>query len=403
MSHAVASAAPLLHVDVVYVNYNSSALLAQSIDSLRTVPRQGFEVGTVVVVDNASRADQQDLLAGLPADVQVIRCSVNRGFAAGCNLGARAGAAPAILFLNPDTRVLADTLPPLVPTFHAHAGRVLLGPRHFMDDACTLGFAPLHGTSLLRGVGQALWGRGLVPDRSLRDLRARVALWRAARPCPQRSLSGGALLVGRQTYGELDGFDESYFLYVEDTDLCVRARARGIPVLYEPRARIVHYGDQSSRQDAGAANGAAAASEQVYLRKHHGALARGARRLALAAIARLPNRQRRWHRATPIATDHAFARPSDRPWVVELARSPLFDHGVTVFPTEPVHRWPRDLWRRLRPGRYYARIVEETGRDAWCERALFAMEHCTGPRACGPGSPAAMHRSTGLADPNRRA
>ncbi|MEZ5962278.1 MAG: glycosyltransferase family 2 protein [Planctomycetota bacterium] len=365
----------MMRVDVVYVNYNSTAWLARSIASLLAAPPQGFALGAVVVVDNASSPADQALLDGLPDAVRVVRAGANRGFAAGCNLGARAGDAPALLFLNPDTRVLADTLPPMVPTWHARAGRVLLGPRHFMDDACTLGFAPLHGTAWHTGVSNALWGRGFAPDPSLRALRARVALWRAERPTPVRALSGGALLVGRAAYEELGGFDERYFLYVEDTDLCLRARKRGIDVLYEPRARIVHYGDQSSRQDAGAADGAAAASERVYLRKFHGVVSRGVRRLVLSLATRLPARQRRWGAGSATTVAHVFERPGRGPWVVELARSPMFDHGVTVFPDGDTFGLPADLWPRLRPGRYFARIAEEDDVGAWHERALFVVDN----------------------------
>ncbi len=362
-------------VDVVYVNYNSTALLLASVESLLAAPCDGFALGSIVVVDNASRSDQVALLDSLPPRVTVIRSPNNTGFAVGCNLGAKRGDAPAILFLNPDTHVLADTLPPLVQGLRAHHGRALLGPRQFVDAACTLSFAPLHGTSLMGEVMNTLWGRGFAPDRSCRDLRERAALWRSTTPQAARALSGGALLIGRPAHAELGGFDERFFLYVEDTDLCLRARARGIPVLYVANARVVHYGDQSSQQNEGVANTAAAAGLQSYLHKHHGVVARTARRLALALAQRLPDRQARWHQGVAIDHTFTFQRPSPKPWVVEMARSPLFDHGATAFPDGATYRLPSELFRRLRPGAYFARIAEEVRADEWRERGLYVLQH----------------------------
>ncbi len=362
-------------IDVVYVNYNSSALLRTSIESLLAAPCDGFTLSSIVVVDNASRPDQMALLDALPARVTVIRSPNNTGFAVGCNLGAKQGNAPAILFLNPDTHVLADTLPPLVYALRAHDGRALLGPRQFVDADCTLSFAPLHGTSLWGDVKNTLWGRGFAPDRSCRELGRRAALWRSTTPQAARALSGGALLIGRPAHAELGGFDERFFLYVEDTDLCVRAHARGIPVLYVANARVVHYGDQSSQQNEGVANTAAAAGLQAYLHKHHGVIARTARRAALALAQRLPDRQARWRQGVAIDRTFTFQRPSTRPWVVEMARSPLFDHGATAFPDGDTYRLPSELFRRLRPGTYFARIAEEVRADDWRERGLYVLQH----------------------------
>jgi hypothetical protein len=66
--------------------------------------------------------------------------------------------------------------------------------------------------------------------------------------------------------------------------------------------------------------------------------------------------------------------PGDRPWVVELGRSPLFDDGLTAFPAARSFCVPEDLWHRLRPGTYYARTAEEVRPDRWLERALHRLD-----------------------------
>jgi hypothetical protein len=362
-------------VDVVYVNYNSTALLLGSVACLLAADCAGFTLGDVVVVDNASEPEQAKLLAHLPRRVQVIHAGSNRGFGAGCNLGARAGKGDAVFFVNPDTRVLPDTLPPLVSALVAHGGRAVVGGRQFMDDGCTLAFAPLHGMSLWGDVVNALWARGYTPELSLRGLRQRVELWRSKSPQPARAVSGGVMLISRAVFKDLAGFDERYFLYVEDSDLCRRARARGVPVLYAPASRIVHYGDQSSQRNAGVASAAAAAGIETYLRTHHGTLARTARRWLLAVTQRLPQRQTRWHGGTLVSRDFTFTRPSAQPWVVEVARSPLFDHGLTAFPDGATFTLPGALWETVRAGRYYARVAEQVRGGKWRERALYVVEH----------------------------
>jgi GT2 family glycosyltransferase len=369
---AAAQATP--GVDVVYVNHDSSRWTLQSVASLLAVAADGFALRSIVVVDNDSAPAEAAMLRALPARVQVVHAPNNAGFAAGCNLGARAGSAELVLFINPDTRVLADTLPPLVAAWRAALGRAVVGPRQFLDDACTLAFAPLSGTSLWASLQHAAWDRGLAPGLSLRLLRRRVAMWDRGIPVAARALSGGALLIGRELYAELDGFDERFFLYAEDTDLCVRASRAGAAVRYVPGARIVHYGDQSSRRAVERAGAAAAASEAAFLRKHHGPLARSLAAAAQAVVRRLPVRQHRWQRAVPAALDHEFLRPGGCRWVVELARSPLFDLGVTVFPDGGAYRLPADLWARLRPGGYYARVAEEAEEARWRERGLYRLE-----------------------------
>ena len=96
-------------LDVVVVNWNTGPYLRGCLDSVAHATRTSFELGTVVVVDNASTDDSLAGLRRLPFHFGILRNAENRGFAAACNQGAGAGDGDFLLFLNPDTRVFRPT------------------------------------------------------------------------------------------------------------------------------------------------------------------------------------------------------------------------------------------------------------------------------------------------------
>ena len=374
-------------VDVVLVNYNSTRFLLRSVASL--LEHATPYLARVVVVDNASRPDEGASLASLPPGVTLVRAPRNLGFAAACNLGAARGDAPTLLFLNPDTMVLPETVPGLLRALEQHHGAALVGPRQHPDRSRTMTVSPLVGTSLLADATHALYERGWLGERSLHLLRWRAELLQAAEPVRVRGLSGAALAMGRAVFQALGGFDERYFLYVEDTDLCLRARDRGVAILYLPHVGVVHFIDQSARQDRQTALDAAAAGREAFFAKRHSRIVRAAARAAAAAATRLPLRGHRADRAVPHDPDGPFrfpASPRGR-GVFELARSPLFDNCLTAFFRGDAFRLPDDVLSHLTAEPCFARLAEETGPGRWEERALFRVERrSTGSRASAAGA-----------------
>lgn len=217
-------AGKLPYVDVVVVAWNQERWLLACLESIDALVCERFEIARVLVVDNASTAPVRSTLRA-STKLTVLTNATNRGFAAGCNQAAARSRADFILFLNPDTRIHADALTRAVAVLEAPSGREIgiVGLR-LTDDT---------------GVTQRTCGRfpGLVAiaNRTLGLSRiaparlggVRLLDWPHDVSRDVDFACGAALLVRRRVFEALGGFDERLFLYLEDADLSLRARAAG--------------------------------------------------------------------------------------------------------------------------------------------------------------------------------
>ena len=223
------------HVDVVVVAYNSGATLRSCVEELAGAP----EI-SVIVVDNGSTDGCADTVRDLP--LTLIR-EKNRGFAAGCNRGAAAAASAFVLFLNPDARITPDGVKALA----ARAAEDSVGavaPRIVSADG-HLEFSQRRFPSVVSTYAQALFLHRVFDKASWTDEVIRdPALYETPRSADW--VSGACVLVRRSVLDVIGGWDESFFLYSEDTDLCRRVRSAGYEVLFEPETSAVHIGGQSS-------------------------------------------------------------------------------------------------------------------------------------------------------------
>lgn len=217
--------------DAVVVSYRSRDTLRDCV-----APLAAMSDVAVVVVDNASDDGSPEIVADL--DVRVVRAERNGGFAYGCNIGARIGHAPYVLFLNPDARIDVSALAELRQVLESDPGTGLAAPRllygdgslapsqrHFPDPVTTFGEALF----LHRLCPRARWSSELMLDPADYD-RDGEPDW----------VSGACMLVRRSALEQVGGLDERYFLYCEDTDLCARLRAAGWGIHYTPRATVGH-------------------------------------------------------------------------------------------------------------------------------------------------------------------
>jgi len=221
-------ATPYLSVCILVLRH--SALAVDCLDSLR---RPGvLPPGTeLVVVANGTPVDQLDALTAHD-DVVLVVNEVNLGFAGGSNQAASVARAPLLLFLNDDSTVEKGCIDALVRVISTDPAIGAVGARIASGD----------GT--LEEAGSVLWrdgwathvGEGLGPDSRAFD-----------EPRDVDFASANGLLVTRKAWDAVGGFDERFYpAYFEDVDLCLALAARGFRVRYEPQARIVHRGSQSS-------------------------------------------------------------------------------------------------------------------------------------------------------------
>jgi N-acetylglucosaminyl-diphospho-decaprenol L-rhamnosyltransferase len=264
----MAAMAPAPQLTVQVVSYRTRAYLERCLASVAADLREGPS-HEIRLLENASGEDLEPLAA------RYRRCTLrvaerNLGFGAGHNLLAAGARAPYLLILNPDTEIVEPgTIRRLLAALASGPQIAVAGPRLLDASGAT-----------------QRWDHGRLHGlRAQISYRGGYSYWREAeRPLEVAWVSGAAMLVARASFEAVGGFDESFFLYKEDEDLCLRIRRRGGAVLYDPRVAVLHHGSvvaPRARELAGA--------ERRFIAKHF-ARARGRR--AFAAVHRLLPRLR---------------------------------------------------------------------------------------------------------------
>lgn len=236
----------MIGLDVVCVNWNAGPQLAACLASLAGTDRSRVGLGRVVVVDNASCDGSAVGLDPGELPLQVITNPINRGFAAACNQGARGGPSPYVLFLNPDTRLEADSLTAPLAFLQSPAaadigicGIQLVDEQGRVARSCARFPTPGQLVAASTGVDRLL--PGAFPGFVMRE-------WDHQDSRRVDHVIGAFYLVRRELFESLGGFDERYFVYLEDLDFSLRARQAGWHSYYLARARAFHRGGGTSEQ-----------------------------------------------------------------------------------------------------------------------------------------------------------
>jgi N-acetylglucosaminyl-diphospho-decaprenol L-rhamnosyltransferase len=226
-------------VSAVVVNYRSAELTAACVASLRA-----DGVDEVVVVDSASGDDCQVRLAAADPKAIFVPMAGNRGYGAAANAGVGRTGGDVVLICNPDLIVTPGTVPALVATLDADPLIGAAGPRIDRSDGTRYPSARTF-PSLAESVGHGFVGLLTTDNRWSRSYLRTGA--EAAGPVDW--VSGAFVAVRRPAWDAVGGFDESYFMFMEDVDLCWRLHRAGWGVAYAPGGRVVHL-EGASRSSA---------------------------------------------------------------------------------------------------------------------------------------------------------
>jgi len=249
-------------IDIVIVNWNSGDQLRSclaSIDSESYCSR-------VIVVDNGSTDNSLDLAQRTQLETTVLCEGKNHGFAKACNIGARHGDSEYLLFLNPDARLAPETLALCAAFLESDSGADVgvLGPK-LIDDHGKVqkGCArfPSWWTYVSKGLGLGRVAPKWFPPVQLEEfdhLKTRDV----------DHVIGAAYLIRRHLFDELGGFDERFFVYLEDLDLSLRVRQAGWRVTYFAGAHAYHRGGGVSEQVKAARLFYSLRSRIAYAEKH---------------------------------------------------------------------------------------------------------------------------------------
>ncbi len=230
---ATGAPVPAGAVAAVVVNYNAAGPLSTCLASLAD-----NGVGAVVVVDNGSVDESRQVVRD--AGVRWLPTGGNLGYGRGANRGAasvEARDAPFLLICNPDLEVAPGAVNTLVASLTADPSLGVIGPALRNDDGSLYPSARTF-PDILEAVGHGLFG--MVAPQNPFTRRYRLLDWDHRQSARVDWVSGACFLVRREAWESVRGFDPSYFMYMEDVDLCWRLHRAGWGVGYEPAAEVRH-------------------------------------------------------------------------------------------------------------------------------------------------------------------
>lgn len=266
-------------LSIIIVNWNSKDYLRACLTSLFC--HRPSADSEVIVVDGASFDGCGEMLAREFPSVVFVQSEKNIGFARANNLGARHAKGGNLLFLNPDTEFLENSIDLLLQRLATlpEAGAVgcrLLNSDRSLQTSCVQSYPTVINQALdaeifrRRFPRSRLWGvAALYSD--------------ATTPSEVEAISGACILIKKKAFETVGGFSENYFMYGEDLDLCFRLKRAGFRVYHVPETSIVHHGGGSSNGGTGSfSNVMMRESVFRFMRSNRGALSANLYRAAMA-------------------------------------------------------------------------------------------------------------------------
>jgi N-acetylglucosaminyl-diphospho-decaprenol L-rhamnosyltransferase len=221
---------------VVIVMFNSQSTV---VECLSSIPR----TCEVVLVDQCSSDASVSLAKRIRPDSKLIRAGANRGFGAGCNLGAANATGEVLIFLNPDASLGGDSVPILAESVRRTAA--LIGPR-IIDPLGNDKTRARYWSNFASDLAEVFFPTKLLVGSLRRDIPAGHGIYQAGGRVSY--VQGSCMAVRAKDFWQVDGFDERYFLYYEEEALARSLERIGVHVILEPLAVVTHIGGSSTSQ-----------------------------------------------------------------------------------------------------------------------------------------------------------
>jgi hypothetical protein len=259
-------------IDIVIVNWNAGSQLAQTVQSIEQF--HGDLVRSVVVVDNDSSDDSLERLESLTHsaafELKIVRNDTNLGFGAACNQGAAICHSPFILFLNPDTRLFSDSLSvPAAYMQQPENSQVGITGIQLIDETGEISRSCSRFPSVKTWLATAV---GLSKLPHFRGLDILMTDWSHTQTREVDHVIGAFYLMRRRVFEQLGGFDDRFFVYLEDLDLSYRAHRLGYASVYLTDAQAFHAGGGTSKQIKATRLYYSLRSRLIYTFIHHAKL-----------------------------------------------------------------------------------------------------------------------------------
>lgn len=224
------------NISIITINFNGFKDTCELIESLKTTIKSvSYEI---IVVDNASKAEEHILLKEKYPDVNVIRSESNRGFSGGNNLGIQQAKGKYILLLNNDTFLKEDSLKSLIDTLETQKNAGAVSPKiKFTTPGYPIqfaGYTPLSAITMRNNlIGMNEEDKGLYENISQTPYT-----------------HGAAMMIKKEIIEKVGLMPEIYFLYYEELDWCTQMTNRGYTLWYNPHCTVYHKESQSTGQDS---------------------------------------------------------------------------------------------------------------------------------------------------------
>jgi len=236
-----------LDLSIIIVNYNVKEFLQNLIHSIEKATLNITK--EIIVVDNASDDGSNEFIKNNFPQIKLIANNKNLGFGKANNLGLKETLGKFILLINPDTIVAEDTLEKMMEFFRKNpeaglAGCKILNPDGTLQLACRRSF-PGPWTSLTKVTGLS----SLFPNSKI-FARYNLTYLDENQSYEVDAISGSFMMMKREVYEKVGGFDEQFFMYGEDLDLCYRIQKAGFKVFYVHSTQIIHYKGESTKRSS---------------------------------------------------------------------------------------------------------------------------------------------------------
>ena len=235
----------MIDISIIIINYNVKEFL---LNLLASIGKSVKNISTeIIIVDNASDDGSVEILREKFPNIKLIANKENVGFGVANNQALESAKGKYFLLINPDAIVKEDTLKKMLEFFDKTpqvgiAGCKVLNPDGSLKFACRRSF-PGPWTSFTKIMGLSK----LFPKSRL-FARYNLTYLDENQTYEVDAISGAFMMMRKEVYEQIGGFDKQFFMYGEDLDWCWRCKESGYKVWYYPKTTIVHYKGESSRK-----------------------------------------------------------------------------------------------------------------------------------------------------------
>jgi GT2 family glycosyltransferase len=346
-------------LSIITVNFNSSALLKTCFSSI--ISAIGNEPHEFLVIDSGSKKEDVTSLLSLKGDnVRIILNRENIGYARGVNTGIKNARGDFLLITNPDVFYKSGSIQIMLNALLTYPRCGAVGPKTWWNEKMTFLLPCSEPITPFRTLNSELMRVSPALNKFILRgwIKKTLRYWLSEKPLRQEMLPGACIMTTKKILDVVGGFDEIFPLYFEDADWCLRVRKAGYYLYTVPQANIIHYYNQSAKQDIEASREKYQYSLDKYVKKHFKGqlfLLRQSRRLHKA----VGNRPSAFYDDKGIFTaPPVFTFPDSSRKLLLLSPVDSLIPSAGAFFEEDSFKIPGDLWDCLEEGRYFVKTMD---------------------------------------------